>query len=90
MNKLDHIKQLLQNNNIDTAISLLLELKLQQPENDDIHFILGNAYCKKNDWQQALNAYCQALTINPKSPARIAHDRVIEILNFYHHDRYNP
>lgn len=87
---IENIKKIISNNEIEEATqALLLELKAD-PNNDEAYFLLGNAYCKLNDWQQALNAYGQALSINPQSPARIAHDRILEILNFYNKDIYNP
>ena len=87
---IENIKKLISNNEIEEAIQAL-HLKLKtEPKNDEAFFLLGNAYCKLNDWQQALNAYGQALSINPQSPARIAHDRVLEIFNFYNKDIYNP
>jgi tetratricopeptide (TPR) repeat protein len=60
------------------------------PKCDEAYFLLGNAYCKKNDWREALNAYCQAIDLNPNGPARMAYEHIIEILDFFHHDLYNP
>lgn len=90
MNNLDKIKSLLLDNQTDIAISQLTELATNNPNDDNIFFLLGNAYCKENNWQQALNAYCQAIEINPDSPARLAYEHIQEIMSFFNHDLYNP
>lgn len=90
MNEIDEIKALLHNNDIDTAINKLNNIIASDNSNDEAYFLLGNAYCKKSNWQQAINAYCQAININPESPAKLAYDRVNEILDFYNRDIYNP
>lgn len=90
MNNLDEIKQLLQDNKTDVAIALLENITSENNRDDEAYFLLGNAYSKKNAWQQALNAYCQAIEINPESPARLAYNHIQEILSFFNHDLYNP
>lgn len=90
MNSLDDIKSLLQNNQTDIAIAQLEKLTIAKHDDDEIFFLLGNAYCKKNDWQQALNAYCKAIEINHDSPARLAYEHIQEIMSFFNHDLYNP
>lgn len=87
---MDHIKELLNNNDIDKAIELL-KLSIADNKNcDTAYFMLGNAYCKKNNWQQAINAYCQAIELNPESPAKMAYCHLQEIMTFFNHDLYNP
>ena len=91
MNKtLHNIKEQLHDNDIDNALESLNSIIACNPDNDEAYFLIGNTYCKKNDWQQALNAYCQAIKINPNSPATIAKDQLMEILCSYNHDIYNP
>ena len=85
-----HIKELIDNNETDKAISLLNQIIEKDKTCDEAYFLLGNAYCKKNAWQQALNAYCQAIDINPESPATTAYQHIQEILSFFNHDLYNP
>ena len=53
---MNHIKELLNNNNTDKAIELLSLAIANNPHCDEAYFLLGNAHCKKNDWQQAMNA----------------------------------
>ena len=42
------------------------------------------------NWRLALNSYSEAMELNPASPAKDAYDSVMEILEFYNHDLYNP
>ncbi len=86
----DEIKTLLQENKTDIAISKLEKLAISNHDNDEIFFLLGNAYSKKNAWRQALSAYCKAIEINPDSPARLAYEHIQEIMSFFNHDLYNP
>lgn len=90
MKEIDKIRELIQSNHIEQAINDLNSIILNQQPCDEVYFLLGNAYCKKNAWREALNAYCQAIELNPESPARMAYDHIIEILDFYNHDFYNP
>ena len=87
---MNHIKELLNNNNTDKAIELLSLAIANNPHCDEAYVLLGNAHCKKNDWQQAMNAYCQAIELNPESPAVMAYKHLQEIMDFFNHDLYNP
>lgn len=44
---------------------------------------------KKGDIRQALNNYLTAMDLNSDSPAQIAHDQLISIMNFYNKDMFN-
>ncbi len=90
MKDLNKINDLIQNNDIEQAITTLNSFIADNPKCDEAYFLLGNAYCKKNAWREALNAYCQAIDLNPNGPARMAYEHIIEILDFFHHDLYNP
>ena len=87
---MEHIKYLLNNNDIDKAIKMLKQIIKSNNDSDEAYFLLGNAYCKKNDWQQAINAYCQAIELNPESPALMGYKHLQEIMDFFNHDLYNP
>lgn len=56
---------------------------------DEPYYLLGNAYRKQGDWQQALNHYLEAIERNPQSPAVNARSMVMDILEFYNKDMYN-
>ena len=50
----------------------------------------GNEACKRGQWHEAINAYIQAIELDPDSPAVEAKEMLENILNFYHKDAYNP
>lgn len=86
---MDTIKQLIYEGRTDEAICLLDEYIKKSSSSDEAYYLRGNAYRKKGNFQQALNNYLTAMELNPDSPARQAHDALINILNFYHKDMYN-
>lgn len=77
----------------DTANALLLVDRLiaeaAEPD-DELFYIKGNICRKQQDFQAALNNYLTATTLNPDSPAKEAQQMILDILNFYHKDLYNP
>jgi len=50
----------------DEAYDLLMELKEQQPENDQIYYYLGKILYKRQKFGDAINQYLKALEINPE------------------------
>ena len=56
---------------------------------DELFYLLGNAWRKKGNWQMAMNNYLEAVALNPESPAQQALDIANEILDFYNKDMYN-
>lgn len=90
MEQFNTIKELINQGNVEQAISRLNEmLQADFTGKDEAYYLLGNAYRKQGNWQHALNNYRYAIDINPDSPARHAHGMVMDILNFYHKDMYN-
>ena len=61
----------------------------QTEVNGGSNLLLGNAYRKTGNIRLALNNYLSAMELNPDSPAVIAHNQLIAILNFYNKDMYN-
>lgn len=86
----ENIRLMLDTDRVDDAIKILKKHLQTNDNNDECHYLLGNAYCRKNDWKHAIESYCAAIDVNPKSPAVEAYKKVQEILNFYCHDLYNP
>ena len=82
-------KQLISEGKTDEAILLLDEFIEKNKTSDEAYYLRGNAYRKKGDVRQALNNYLTAMELNPNSPAVIAHNQMISILNFYNKDMYN-
>lgn len=87
---MEKIKELIFNGEQDEAIRLLDEIIAADATSDEAYFLRGNAYRKKGNFQQALNNYLSAIELNPDSPAQQAHDMLVDILNYYHKDIYNP
>jgi len=50
----------------------------------------GKEFQQKQQWGDAINAYKQALELDPDSPAAAALEYIYEILAFRHTDIYNP
>lgn len=87
---LEDIKSTLDSNNIEMAINALTDYIKENPLSDEAYFMRGNAYRRLNDWKNAISNYCEAMDINPDSPATEAYKAVQEILGFYNTDLYNP
>ena len=74
----------------DGAIDLAREyLEAGGAASDAFHYLLGNAWRKKGDWQHAIDNYLEAVALNPESPARQALEIAGDILSFYNKDMYN-
>lgn len=86
---MEEIRKLLRENRIEEAIGKLDAMLEQEPTSDEAFYFRGNAYRKLGDFQQALNNYLSAMELNPESPAREAHDMLMEILDFYYKEMYN-
>ena len=84
---MEEIRKLLRENRIEEAIGKLDAMLEQEPTSDEAFYLRGNAYRKLGDFQQALNNYLSALELNPDSPAREAHDMLMEILDFYYKEK---
>lgn len=84
------IKSLIAGGEIEKALMLLDEHLRENPNDDEAFFLKGNAFSKIGDWQNAINNYCEASSLNPDSPAKEAYKHINEILDFYNHDLYNP
>ena len=67
--EIEKAKTLLDQNNIGEAIALLEKLvEDSSNENKDVaYYVLGNAYRRGNNWQNAINSYSRAIEINPSS-----------------------
>ena len=88
--QLNHIRQLINEGHVDTAISRLNDwLQKASSPTAEAYYLLGNAYRKKSDWQGALNNYQEAIALDPESPAADARKMVMDILNFYNKDMFN-
>lgn len=91
MKQLNDINKMINGGHIEEAIHLLNQLvSTSSPPDDRLFYMRGNAYRKKGDFQQALNNYMEAISLNPQSPAIEAYQMLTNILDFHHKDLYNP
>lgn len=93
MDELEKIKCLTDNGDIDAAIELSDTCLKSIPEGrtaDEIYFLRGNAFVRANIWGKALENYGAAMSLNADSPAGDAYRMVMEIMDFYDKDQFNP
>ena len=84
------LRDLLERSKADEAIAAAQEYRAEGGVMDDeLFYLLGNAWRKKGNWQMAMNNYLEAIHLNPESPAQQALDIANEILAFYNKDMYN-
>ena len=84
------IKTMLDAHKADDVIDLMDKFRADGGSMDDeLFYLLGNAWRKKGNWQMAMNNYLEAVHLNPESPAQQALDIANEILDFYNKDMYN-
>ena len=84
------LQDLLDASKADEAIAAAEQYRAEGGVMDDeLFYLLGNAWRKKGNWQMAMNNYLEAIHLNPESPAQQALDIANEILAFYNKDMYN-
>ncbi len=84
------IKALIQDGQTEEAIKQLnLLIESEQDLTADAYYLLGNAYRKQGNWQQAMNHYQEAIALDPESPAKEARGMIVDILDFYNKDMFN-
>lgn len=83
------IRTLIKEEKLEQAMKEIDEIIEKDSKQDTAYYLKGNIFRKKQDWQNAINNYSQAVEINPASPASDARAMCIEILDFYNTDMYN-
>ena len=53
-------------------------------------YLQGNAYRKQQQWADALNAYEAAMALDAESPAVAARQMLMNIMEYYCKEYYNP
>lgn len=89
MENLDTIKQLIYDDKAAEAIRLLDIIIQDNPAMDEAFFLRGNAYRKEGNLKEATHNYLCAMELNPDSPAKMAYDMMMKIMNFFNKDMYN-
>ena len=87
--KITLIKALMETGLSEEVIAVLDRMLSNNPHDDALLYIRGNAKRKKGDWAGAINDYLAAKAINPDSPAAEAADMLNCILEFKNKDLYN-
>ena len=54
------------------------------------YYLQGNEFRRQGDYQAAMNAYMEAIALDPDSPAVEALRMLQDIMNYYCKDVYNP
>lgn len=54
------------------------------------YYRAGNEWRRRGDFPRAMDAYAQAVALDPDSPAATAREMLDDIMNFYCKDYYNP
>ena len=62
----------------------------EQKRQAQAYYLQGNAYRKQQQWSEALNAYEAATALDPSSPAVAAREMLMNIMNYYCKEYYNP
>lgn len=89
-NILQNINQLIRDGQIGLATEQLHRLlTLPDGKTAQVYYLLGNAYRKQGNWQNALNSYQEAIALDPDSPATDARRMIMDILEFYNKDMFN-
>ncbi|MGP1515840.1 MAG: tetratricopeptide repeat protein [Bacteroidales bacterium] len=87
---LTRIRSLTDAEQYDKAIQELDIVLKENNKNDMAWYLKGNIFKKMENWQDAINCYTEAISINPKNPATTMRRICIDILNFYDKTMYNP
>ena len=86
---MEKVKALLEEGKVDEAIAILQRMREERPDDDAVHYELGNAYWKKQDWKHCLDNYAEAIRLNPESPAVEMRKMVMDIIGFYNKEMFN-
>lgn len=87
--KLKILKDRLSKDYSEEVLTALQSYVASHPDCDEAYFLLGNAYRRNERWGDAMNAYQQAMDLNPESPAQLAYRSIVEVLDFYNKDMFN-
>ncbi|MCW0484611.1 tetratricopeptide repeat protein [Gaoshiqia sediminis] len=88
---MEKILKLIETNQLEQAQVMLQERLQKQPEDAGAYFLLGQIFCKKQEWGMAINCFRQALEIAPDYPrAKTQIDMANAILGYFTPDMFNP
>lgn len=84
------IDELISQNRIDEAISIIQTHIDNNEADDSVYFTLGKLLWRTGRRSEAMEAYAKAESINPSGPAAIALQQARDIFSFYNPDLLNP
>ncbi len=87
---LQDIIRLINENDLEKALSQISELLKDNPDNDEAFFWRGKIYWRLEERSKAVNDFEQALAINPESKAIHALENARKIHEFFNPDMFNP
>lgn len=85
----DNIKALTDNEKYCEAMTIIDDYLAKNQQDDWAWYLKGNIYKKQELWQEAINAYTKAISINRENPATTMRRICLDILNFYDKTMYN-
>lgn len=71
-------------------IDSILENEDNKKQLAQLYYLRGNGFHRLGEQRKAMNSYLEAIDRDSQSPAKMAYNNIIEILDFYNHDLYNP
>jgi len=93
MDILKNIEQLIDNNELEEALTALdEEYKTQDAgKKMEIHLLKGRIFQKQHKWGEMINQYNDVLETDPENKtAKTGIDMANSILNFYNPEMFNP
>ena len=90
MNQANHIKQLIDKQQLKEAAAALREASPEELTPGDRHYIEGLLAAKRGDWKTAKNCFLEAQHVDPDSPAAEMLGMITDIYDFYYKDNLNP
>ena len=83
--------ELYKNNQLDEAFEMLMNLRKENPKNEDLYLWIGKIHYKKQEWGLAINAFTKVLELNPNNrEAKTSTELANAILSYYTPDMFNP
>lgn len=96
-NTIREIREMLGKGQASEAVVLcnqLIDNLVEVEENNKqlalLYYLRGSGYHRMGDVRKAMNSYLESIGRDPEGPAKLAYNNIIEILDFYNHDLYNP
>ncbi len=87
---MQNLEELISNGKIEEAVAQLNHLINTGNADDCTYFTLGKLLWRLGRRSEAMDAYNEALSLNPDSPAAVAIEQGKAIFDFFNPDLLNP